>query len=85
MQTLRLIASLTTIVIGLALLEWWSINELYGSVKFAGPITGVAFVAALACLSHFLKKSTGYWYGAVVAALTALVELLFCVIVFESL
>lgn len=85
MPTLRLLASLATIAIGLAALEWWSVNELNGSDKFAGPISGVAFVAALALLPHLLSKFTGHWYSAVVAALTALVELTFCVAILGSL
>ena len=85
MPTLRLLATLATIAIGLAALEWWSVNTLDESGKFAGPITGVAFVAALALLPHLLSKFTGHWYNAVVAALTALVELMFCVVISSSL
>jgi len=85
MPTLRLLASLATIAVGLATLEWWSVNELYGSDRFSGPITGVAFVAVLAVLPRLLNRFTGHWYDAVVAALTAVVELMFCVAVLGSL
>lgn len=85
MLTLRHLVSLATIAIGLAALEWWSVNTLYGADRFAGPIMGVAFVAALAVLPHFMKRFNGNWYGAVVAALTALVELIFCVMILGSL
>lgn len=85
MPTLRLVASLVTIAIGLAALEWWSVNELYGTERFAGPIAGVAFVAVLAILPRFLNRFTGQWYDAVMAALTAVIELMFCVAVFGSL
>jgi sensor histidine kinase YesM len=85
MPTFRHLASLSTIAIGLATLEWWSVNKLYESSRFAGPITGVAFVTALALLLHLLSKFTGHWYHAFVAALTALVELTFCVVISSSL
>ncbi len=79
MAGLRLVATLATITAGLGVLEWLSISSLYGSERFGGPIMGVAFVAALAVLPALLTKFNGDWYGAVVAALTAVVELLFCV------
>jgi sensor histidine kinase YesM len=85
MPNLRNLASLATIAIGLAALEWWSVNALYGSDRFSGPITGVAFVAALAVLPHLLNRFNGHWYNAVLAALTALVELTFCVTILGSL
>lgn len=85
MPTLRLLASLATITIGLAALEWWSVNELYGGEKFAGPFIGIAFVAVLAALPAMLDKFTARWYSVVLAALTAVVELTFCVTVLGSL
>jgi sensor histidine kinase YesM len=85
MPTLRFLVSLATIAIGLAVLEWWSVNELYGSEKFAGPITGIAFIAILAVLPRLLNRLSGHWYDAVADALTAVVELIFCVVVFSSL
>jgi sensor histidine kinase YesM len=85
MSPIKALATLTTIAIGLATLEWWAVNELNGSDKFAGPIMGVAFVAALAVLTRLLNRFTGQWHNAVIAALTALVELIFCVAVFGSL
>ena len=85
MPTMRILATLATIAIGLAALEWWSVNELNGSEKFAGPIMGIAFVAALAVLTRLLNRFTGQWHNAVIAALTALIELIFCVAVFGSL
>ena len=85
MNTTRLVASLATIATGLAALEWWSVNELYGSDRFSGPVAGVAFVAVLAILPGLLNRFTGHWYDAVVAALTAVFELMFCVAVLSSL
>lgn len=85
MPTMRFLASLATIAIGLAALEWWSVSELYGSERIGGPITGIAFVAVLAVLPRLLNHFTDHWYNAVVAALTAVVELIFCVAVFGSL
>lgn len=85
MPTMRFLASLATIAGGLAALEWWAANVLYGAERFGGPITGVAFVAVLAVLPRLLNRFTGHWYDAVVAALTAVVELMFCVAVFGSL
>lgn len=85
MPTMRFLASLATIAIGLAALEWWSVSELYGSERIGGPIIGIAFVAVLAVLPRLLNHFTDHWYNAVVAALTAVVELIFCVAVFGSL
>ena len=85
MQSMRFLATLATIAVGLAGLEWWSASELYGSERIGGPITGIAFVAVLAVLPRLLNRFTGHWYDAVVAALTAVVELIFCVAVFGSL
>ena len=85
MPSTRILVTLATIVVGLAALEWWAVNELNGSEKFAGPIFGVAFVAVLAVLTRLLNKFTGQWHNAVITALTALVELIFCVVVFASL
>lgn len=85
MPTMRFLATIATIAVGLAALEWWSASELYGSERIGGPITGIAFVAALAVLPRLLNRFTGQWYDAVVAALTAVVELIFCVSVFGSL
>jgi sensor histidine kinase YesM len=85
MSPSKALATLVTIAIGLAALEWWAVNELNGSEKFAGPIMGVAFVAALAVLTRLLNKFTGQWHNAVISALTALVELIFCVVAFGSL
>jgi sensor histidine kinase YesM len=85
MPTPRVLVTLATIAIGLAALEWWAVNELNGSEKFAGPIMGIAFVAALAVLTRLLNRFTGQWHNAVIAALTALVELTFSVVVFGSL
>jgi sensor histidine kinase YesM len=82
---MRFLATLATIAVGLAALEWWSASELYGSERIGGPITGIAFVAVLAVLPRILNRFTGHWYDAVVAALTAVVELIFCVAVFGSL
>lgn len=84
MTPLRLMASLTTIAVGLAALEWWSVNQLYGADRFSGPLLGAALVAVLAVLPAMLNKFTGRWFSAVLAALTAVVELLFCVAVLES-
>jgi sensor histidine kinase YesM len=85
MPAIRFLATLATIAIGLAALEWWSFNELYGSEKFAGPIMGVALVGVLAVLLKLLNRLTGQWYDAVVTALTAMVELMFCVAILSSL
>jgi sensor histidine kinase YesM len=85
MPAVRLLATLATIAIGLATLEWWSLNELYGSERFAGPIMGVALVGALAVLLRLLNRLTGQWYDAVITALTAMVELMFCVAILSSL
>ena len=85
MPTLRVLVTLATIAIGLAALEWWAVNELNGSEKFAGPIMGIAFIAALAVLTRLLNRFTGQWHNAVIAALTALLELTFSVAVFGSL
>lgn len=85
MSAIRLLATLATIAIGLGALEWWSLNELYGSEKFSGPIIGVALVGALAVLLRLLNRLTGQWYEAVATALTAMVELMFCVAILSSL
>jgi sensor histidine kinase YesM len=85
MPSFKLLVTLSTILFGLAGLEWWAVNELNGSDKFAGPIMGVAFVASIAVLVRLLNKFTGQWHSAVIAALTALMELIFCVVVFGSL
>ena len=85
MPVIRIVATLATIAIGLAALEWWSLNELYGSERFAGPVMGVALVSALAVLLRLLNGLNGQWYEAVVAALTAMVELMFSVAILSSL
>ncbi len=84
MPGLKLLATLATIAIGLAALEWWSVNELYGADKFAGPLMGVAIVAFLALFPYLFRRFNEPWQGAVVAALRAVIELLFCVVVFSS-
>ena len=55
MQSMRFLATLATIAVGLAGLEWWSASELYGSERIGGPITGIAFVAVLAVLPRLLN------------------------------
>jgi sensor histidine kinase YesM len=73
------------VAIGLGALEWWAVNELYGTDRFGGPILGASFVAALVSLPYFQTKFDGHWASAGIAALTAVVELLFCVAALGSL
>ena len=85
MPASRLVVFLAVITIGLATLEWWSVNELYGASKFAGPLIGVAFVALLTTLLVLIKRVAEGWQNAAVAALTAVIELIFSVAILGSL
>lgn len=84
MSKWRLLITVLIVLSGLALLEWWSVNELYGADRFAGPITGAALVGLLALLLRLMTKSSEGLQGAMLPALTAVVELLICVAVLGS-
>jgi sensor histidine kinase YesM len=81
----KLVTSLAVIATGLAALEWWSVNELNGGGKFAGPFFGIAFVALMAAIPVLRNRVASSWHSAVVAALTAVIELIFGVAVVGSL
>ena len=81
----KLVASLAVIATGLAALEWWSVNELNGGGKFAGPFFGIALVALLAAIPVLRNRVGGSWHSAAVASLTAVIELIFCVAAVGSL
>lgn len=81
----KLMAMLVTIAIGLGILEWWSVNELYGTDKLAGPLMGAAIFATFAGIPYFERKLGAQWHQAVIAALRAVLELLFCVVALSSI
>lgn len=83
--TLQMFVVLATIALGLGLVEWWAVKELYGAERFGGPFMGASFVAVLVALPYFQKRFDGHWASAGFAALIAVVELLFCVAVLGSL
>lgn len=68
----------------LAGLEWWALNQHYGSEFLGGPILGAWFVASTASLNYMLKRTPPVWSIAGVAALISTVDLVFFVIVAGS-
>lgn len=85
MPMLQRLGVLVVVIASLAGLEWWSVNQLYGGAKFAGPILGAATVVLLVLLYALLKKQVANWPSAVIAVLTAVVELIFSVALISSL
>ncbi len=70
---------LITVALGIAAVEFWALNELYGSQRWGGPVLGAVIALALVALTAALRKSPGATTRGAVAALAAVVELIFCV------
>lgn len=72
-------AVLITVALGLAAVELWALNEMYGSQRFGGPVLSAVLVLALMALPAAFGKTPGLWARSAVTALFAVVELLLCV------
>jgi len=83
-QSRLAVVILITVGLGLGAMELWAINELYGSKRFGGPVTGAVLALVLLALPAVLRKAPGSWAHGAVAALTSVVELLFCVAAVSS-
>lgn len=70
---------LLTAVAGLAAIEIWALYMLYGDQRMGGPLLGAAAACGFAAIPSLLGKSSGKLATASMAALSAVVELLFCV------
>lgn len=76
---------LLTVALGLVTIELWALNTLYGDQRIGGPVLGAVSACALGATPSLLGRATGKIAMAFVAALSAVVELLFCVAVVSSL
>ncbi len=83
-QSRLFVGTLITVALGLGALELWAINQIYGSSRLGGPVTGAVLALTLMALPAALRKTPGSWAHGAVAALTAVVELLICVAVVLS-
>jgi len=75
----QVVAVLITVALGLAALELWALNEMYGSQRFGGPVMSAVLVLALMALPAAFGKAPGLRARSAVTALFAVVELLLCV------
>lgn len=74
----KLVVLLAT-ALGLVVIELWALYTLYGDQRFGGPILGAVTTCVLGALSSQIGRTTSKVAVASVAALSAVVELLFCV------
>ena len=69
---------LIAVALGLAAIELWALIELHGSQSWGGPVLGAVLALSLMALPAALSKFPGARARGAVAALTSVVELMFC-------
>lgn len=78
------IAMAATIALGLGAVELWALSALNADAPMAGPVLGAALACGLGVLPALLNKAPSAWSRGAVAALSAVLELLFCLAVVGS-
>lgn len=76
---------LITVALGVASVELWALNELKGSHRWGGPVVGAVLALSLLALPAVLGTSPGVRARGAVTALTAVLELLFCLSIIFSI
>lgn len=79
MPTRQTVAILITVALGLVGVELWALNTLYGDLRIGGPVLGAVLACVLGALPVLMNKTPSVWTRGAVAALSAVVELLFCI------
>lgn len=84
MPARQVIAIAATIALALGGVELWALSALNADGPMAGPLLGAALACGLGVLPALLNKAPSAWSRGAVAALSAVLELLFCIAVVGS-